>query len=49
MTGLFNKNAFNSFASKISGKLEQFYDLKIEKDDLKRLARHILKEDYQIQ
>lgn len=49
MNGLFNKNAFNIFASKISGKLEQFYDLKIEKDDLKRLTRHILKEDFQIQ
>lgn len=49
MTGLFNKNAYNSFASKISGKLEQFYDLKIEKDDLKRLTRHILKEDFEIQ
>lgn len=49
MTELFNKNAYNSFASKISGKLEQFYDLKIGKDDLKKLTRHILKEDYQIQ
>lgn len=49
MNGLFNKNSFNSFASKISGKLEQFYDLKISKDDLKRLTRHILKEDFQIQ
>lgn len=48
MTGLFNKNSFESFALKISGKLEQFYDLKIEKDDLKRLTRHILKEDYEI-
>lgn len=49
MNGLFNKNGFENFALKISPKIEQFFDSKLDKDDLKRLTRHILKADFEIQ
>jgi plasmid replication initiation protein len=49
MNGLFNKNAYSSFYAKIHPKLEQFIDLHISHDELKKLARHILKADFQLQ
>ena len=49
MNTLFNKNAYSSFYIKIHPKLEQFYDLKISHEELKKLTRHILKADFQIQ